>query len=124
MITSRARAAGSVAPVIAIVPRLLTVAPLATVWLPCPNVTVEPAATFTVPAQLPLLAPPVFCSSSVPPKFAVPEVLKLPPLPSWKLIVPLAPFCPSTVSVDAAAIGAAVVVFQNRLLPTPEALMK
>lgn len=38
--------------------------------------------------------------------------------------VPLAPFCPSTVSVDAAAIGAAVVVFQNRLLPTPEALMK
>ncbi|MBP2161016.1 MULTISPECIES: ROK family transcriptional regulator [Asticcacaulis] len=39
-------------------------------------------------------------------------------------IVPLAPFCPSTVSVDAAAIGAAVVVFQNRLLPTPEALMK
>jgi predicted NBD/HSP70 family sugar kinase len=38
--------------------------------------------------------------------------------------VPLAPFCPSTVSMDAAAIGAAVVVFQNRLLPTPEALMK
>jgi predicted NBD/HSP70 family sugar kinase len=39
-------------------------------------------------------------------------------------VVPLAPFCPSTVSVDAAAIGAAVVVFQNRLLPTPESLMK
>jgi predicted NBD/HSP70 family sugar kinase len=37
---------------------------------------------------------------------------------------PVAPFCPSTVSVDAAAIGAAVVVFQNRLLPTPESLMK
>lgn len=39
-------------------------------------------------------------------------------------MVPLAPFRPSTVSVDAAAIGAAVVVFQNKLLPTPEALMK
>lgn len=45
-------------------------------------------------------------------------------LAAMESAVPLARFFPSTVSLDTAAIGAAVVVFQNRLLPTPEALMK
>ncbi len=36
----------------------------------------------------------------------------------------VAPFIPSTAAVDAAPMGAAVLVFQNRLLPRPEALMK
>ena len=37
---------------------------------------------------------------------------------------PLARFRPATTAVDAAAMGAAVLVFQNRLLPRPEVLMK
>jgi len=36
----------------------------------------------------------------------------------------VAPFIPSTAAEDAAPMGAAVLVFQNRLLPRPEALMK
>ncbi len=38
--------------------------------------------------------------------------------------LPLTRFRPATTSVDAAAMGAAVLVFQNRLLPRPEVLMK
>ncbi|ESQ91327.1 ROK family transcriptional regulator [Asticcacaulis sp. AC460] len=37
---------------------------------------------------------------------------------------PMGPFCAATTAVDAAALGAAVLAFQERLLPSPDVLMK
>ncbi|MBP2160506.1 MULTISPECIES: ROK family transcriptional regulator [Asticcacaulis] len=45
-------------------------------------------------------------------------------LENFKRNIPLTPFRPSTVSIDAAAMGAAVLVLQKALLPTPEAMIK
>ncbi len=43
-------------------------------------------------------------------------------LPAYQHYVPLTNFEPSTTSVNAASLGAAVLVLQNQLLPTPKAL--
>jgi predicted NBD/HSP70 family sugar kinase len=45
-------------------------------------------------------------------------------LPAYQQDVPLTPFLPSSTETDASAMGAAVLVFQNRFLPSPDVLKK